>query len=141
MVFVSKRGSRQNLQRSLLLKLHMMNVSLKLSYTGVSISDNHWFFCFTTGIFTVDTPLEYNVLLNASSPALLVKPAGRAHFAFVDGLDPFTLYEIRIQACQNGKRFFKRLTSVTGRKWRFARQIQLSRTDKILFLHQSEVFT
>ncbi|XP_040553355.1 usherin isoform X3 [Gallus gallus] len=54
------------------------------------------------GIFTVDTPLEYNVLLNASSPTLLVKPAGRAHFAFVDGLDPFTLYEIRIQACQNG---------------------------------------
>ncbi|XP_040523225.1 usherin isoform X4 [Gallus gallus] len=55
-----------------------------------------------SGIFTVDTPLEYNVLLNASSPTLLVKPAGRAHFAFVDGLDPFTLYEIRIQACQNG---------------------------------------
>ncbi|XP_065600248.1 usherin [Cyrtonyx montezumae] len=54
------------------------------------------------GIFTVDTPLEYNVLLNASSPTLLVKPAGRAHFAFVGGLDPFTLYEIRIQACQNG---------------------------------------
>ncbi|OXB77922.1 UNVERIFIED_CONTAM: hypothetical protein H355_015208, partial [Colinus virginianus] len=54
------------------------------------------------GIFTVDTPLEYNVLLNASSPTLLVKPAGRARFAFVGGLDPFTLYEIRIQACQNG---------------------------------------
>uniref|UniRef100_A0A8B9U5J2 Usherin n=1 Tax=Anas zonorhyncha TaxID=75864 RepID=A0A8B9U5J2_9AVES len=56
----------------------------------------------TPGIFAVSTPLEYNILLNASSPALLVKPAGQEHFAFVDGLDPYTLYEIRLQACQNG---------------------------------------
>ncbi|NXO10183.1 USH2A protein, partial [Oriolus oriolus] len=54
------------------------------------------------GMFIVNVPLEYNILLNASSPALLVKPVGRAHFAFVDGLDPYTLYEIRIQACQSG---------------------------------------
>uniref|UniRef100_A0A8B9DD56 Usherin n=1 Tax=Anser cygnoides TaxID=8845 RepID=A0A8B9DD56_ANSCY len=51
---------------------------------------------------TLYTPLEYNILLNASSPTLLVKPAGQADFAFVDGLDPYTLYEIRLQACQNG---------------------------------------
>uniref|UniRef100_A0A8B9SU76 Usherin n=1 Tax=Anas platyrhynchos TaxID=8839 RepID=A0A8B9SU76_ANAPL len=57
----------------------------------------------TPGIFAVSTPLEYNILLNASSPALLVKPAGQEHFAFVDGLAPYTLYEIRLQACQNGK--------------------------------------
>uniref|UniRef100_A0A663LW22 Usherin n=1 Tax=Athene cunicularia TaxID=194338 RepID=A0A663LW22_ATHCN len=54
------------------------------------------------GIFIARVPLEYNILLNASSPTLLVKPVGHAHFAFVDGLDPYTLYEIRIQACQNG---------------------------------------
>ncbi|NXL36266.1 USH2A protein, partial [Glaucidium brasilianum] len=54
------------------------------------------------GIFIASVPLEYNILLNASSPTLLVKPVGRTHFAFVDGLDPYTLYEIRIQACQNG---------------------------------------
>ncbi|NXU70580.1 USH2A protein, partial [Oreotrochilus melanogaster] len=54
------------------------------------------------GIFIVNVSLEYNILLNASSPTLLVKPVGRAHFALVDGLDPYTLYEIRIQACQNG---------------------------------------
>lgn len=35
-----------------------------------------------------------------------MKPAGQEHFAFVDGLDPYTLYEIRLQACQNGKSFF-----------------------------------
>uniref|UniRef100_A0A8B9DBN8 Usherin n=1 Tax=Anser cygnoides TaxID=8845 RepID=A0A8B9DBN8_ANSCY len=56
----------------------------------------------TPGVFAVSTPLEYNILLNASSPTLLVKPAGQADFAFVDGLDPYTLYEIRLQACQNG---------------------------------------
>ncbi|XP_055581897.1 usherin [Falco cherrug] len=54
------------------------------------------------GIFIVNVPLEYNILLNASSPTLLVKPVGQALFTFVDGLDPYTLYEIRIQACQNG---------------------------------------
>uniref|UniRef100_A0A8B9CDD6 Usherin n=1 Tax=Anser brachyrhynchus TaxID=132585 RepID=A0A8B9CDD6_9AVES len=56
----------------------------------------------TPGVFAVSTPLEYNILLNASSPTLLVKPAGQADFASVDGLDPYTLYEIRLQACQNG---------------------------------------
>ncbi|KAM9016840.1 usherin [Ara ararauna] len=54
------------------------------------------------GIFIINVPLEYNILLNASSPTLLVKPVGHAQFALVHGLDPYTLYEIRIQACQNG---------------------------------------
>uniref|UniRef100_A0A8C6NEI0 Usherin n=1 Tax=Melopsittacus undulatus TaxID=13146 RepID=A0A8C6NEI0_MELUD len=63
------------------------------------------------GIFIIDVPLEYNILLNSSSPTLLVKPVGHALFALVHGLDPYTLYEIRIQACQNGKMIFKVLTA------------------------------
>lgn len=37
----------------------------------------------------------------------MVKPVGRANYAFVDDLDPYTQYEIRIQACQNGKMILK----------------------------------
>ncbi|XP_039386307.1 usherin [Mauremys reevesii] len=56
----------------------------------------------TPGIFNTNMPLEYNVLLNAGSTSPLVRPVGRPHFVLVDGLDPYTHYEIRIQACQNG---------------------------------------
>ncbi|XP_009864107.1 PREDICTED: usherin-like [Apaloderma vittatum] len=54
------------------------------------------------GMFIVGVPLEYNILLNATGPTPLVKSVGHTHFAFVDGLDPYTLYEIRVQACQDG---------------------------------------
>uniref|UniRef100_A0A8D0L665 Usherin n=1 Tax=Sphenodon punctatus TaxID=8508 RepID=A0A8D0L665_SPHPU len=55
----------------------------------------------TPGSFNINMPLEYNVLLNAGSISPRVKPVGRPHFILVDGLDPYTQYEIRIQACQN----------------------------------------
>lgn len=74
-------------------------------------------------------PLEYNILLNASSPTLLVKPVGRAHFAVVDGLDPYTLYEIRIQACQNGKVILKD-TSATGIEWKGIEHFQIDSTQQ-----------
>lgn len=57
-------------------------------------------------------PLEYNILVNASSPSLLVKPVGHARYGILDGLDPYTQYDIRIQACQNGKMILKTHLSV-----------------------------
>ncbi|XP_053139313.1 usherin [Hemicordylus capensis] len=53
------------------------------------------------GSFKSNMPLKYNVLLNAGSTSPLVKPVGQPNFALLEGLDPYTQYEIRIQACQN----------------------------------------
>ncbi|XP_070813494.1 usherin [Pituophis catenifer annectens] len=53
------------------------------------------------GSFKSNVPLEYNILLDAGSTAPLVKPVGQPKFIVLDGLDPCTQYEIRIQACQN----------------------------------------
>uniref|UniRef100_A0A8C6X579 Usherin n=1 Tax=Naja naja TaxID=35670 RepID=A0A8C6X579_NAJNA len=49
----------------------------------------------------INVPLEYNVLLDAGSTSPLVKPVGEPKFILLNGLDPCTKYEIRIQACQN----------------------------------------
>ncbi|XP_039192169.1 usherin isoform X7 [Crotalus tigris] len=53
------------------------------------------------GSFKSNVPLEYNILLDAGSASPLVKPVGQPKFLLLDGLDPCTQYEIRIQACQN----------------------------------------
>ncbi|XP_042331708.1 LOW QUALITY PROTEIN: usherin [Sceloporus undulatus] len=53
------------------------------------------------GSFKINVPLKYNVLLNAGSTSSLVKPVGQPTFTLLDGLDPYTQYEIRIQACQD----------------------------------------
>ncbi|XP_013916323.1 PREDICTED: usherin-like [Thamnophis sirtalis] len=53
------------------------------------------------GLFKSNVPLEYNILLDAGSTSSLVKPVGQSNFTVLDGLDPCTQYEIRIQACQN----------------------------------------
>uniref|UniRef100_A0ABM5FBM8 Usherin n=1 Tax=Pogona vitticeps TaxID=103695 RepID=A0ABM5FBM8_9SAUR len=53
------------------------------------------------GSFKTNTPLKYNILLNAGSTSPLVKPVGQPNFALLDGLEPYTEYEIRIQACQD----------------------------------------
>ncbi|KAG7465654.1 hypothetical protein MATL_G00155810 [Megalops atlanticus] len=53
-------------------------------------------------VFNSSLPLEYNVLLNAGSDQALIRAAGRDQFLLLDGLDPFTWYQIRVQACQQG---------------------------------------
>lgn len=50
-------------------------------------------------------PMEYNVLLNAGSIAPLTSSVGHHQSILLENLAPFTQYEIRIQACQNGKSF------------------------------------
>nr|XP_056708935.1 usherin [Euleptes europaea] len=53
------------------------------------------------GLFKTNVPLKYNILLNAGSISPLIKSVGQPNFALLNGLDPYTQYEIRIQACQN----------------------------------------
>ncbi|XP_060102758.1 usherin [Heteronotia binoei] len=53
------------------------------------------------GLFKTNMPLKYNILLNASSTSPLIKSVGQPNFALLNGLDPYTQYEIRIQACQD----------------------------------------
>ncbi|XP_056671903.1 usherin isoform X2 [Monodelphis domestica] len=47
-------------------------------------------------------PLQYNVLLNPGSVEPLIYPVGHHHLTVVKNLTPYTQYEVRIQACQNG---------------------------------------
>nr|XP_004672060.2 usherin [Jaculus jaculus] len=54
------------------------------------------------GIFIPDIPVEYNVLLNGGSVTPLTFSAEHRQSALLENLVPFTQYEIRIQACQNG---------------------------------------
>ncbi|KAM6217822.1 usherin isoform 2-T2 [Rhynchocyon petersi] len=54
------------------------------------------------GILNPQIPVDYNVLLNAGSEAPLVFPVGHHHSILLENLTPFTPYEIRVQACQNG---------------------------------------
>ncbi|XP_045715406.1 usherin [Phyllostomus hastatus] len=54
------------------------------------------------GILIPQMPVEFNVLLNAGSEAPLSFPAGHRRSVLLENLTPFTQYEIRIQACQNG---------------------------------------
>uniref|UniRef100_A0A8D0R6P0 Usherin n=1 Tax=Sus scrofa TaxID=9823 RepID=A0A8D0R6P0_PIG len=54
------------------------------------------------GIFVPKMPVEYNVLANPGSVAPLISSVGQNQSTLLENLDPFTQYEIRIQACQNG---------------------------------------
>ncbi|XP_004439711.1 PREDICTED: usherin [Ceratotherium simum simum] len=54
------------------------------------------------GILVPKMPVEYNVLLNAGSIAPLTSSVGCHQSTLLENLAPFTQYEIRIQACQNG---------------------------------------
>ncbi|KAM4814939.1 usherin-like, partial [Thomomys bottae] len=47
-------------------------------------------------------PVEYNVLLNVGSVTPLTFSVGHSQSALLEKLSPFTQYQIRIQACQNG---------------------------------------
>ncbi|KAL7861387.1 hypothetical protein SRHO_G00128280 [Serrasalmus rhombeus] len=52
------------------------------------------------GVYNTSLPIEYNVLLNAGTERPLFRPAGSDQFLLLDGLDPYTTYYIRVQACQ-----------------------------------------
>ncbi|XP_016124971.1 usherin [Sinocyclocheilus grahami] len=52
------------------------------------------------GVYNSSGPLEYNVLLNAGTERPLIRPAGPEHFLLLQGLDPYTVYHIQVQACQ-----------------------------------------
>ncbi|XP_016350129.1 usherin-like, partial [Sinocyclocheilus anshuiensis] len=52
------------------------------------------------GVYNSSAPLEYNVLLNAGTERPLIRPAGPEHFLLLQGLDPYTVYHIQVQACQ-----------------------------------------
>ncbi|XP_004700202.1 usherin [Echinops telfairi] len=54
------------------------------------------------GILIPQMPVDYNILLNAGSDTPLTSPVGHHHSILLENLAPFTQYEIRIQACQNG---------------------------------------
>ncbi|XP_004685295.1 PREDICTED: LOW QUALITY PROTEIN: usherin [Condylura cristata] len=56
----------------------------------------------SSGILIPKVPIEYNVLLSAGSPAPRTSSASHHQSILLENLAPFTLYEIRIQACQNG---------------------------------------
>ncbi|KAM8817678.1 usherin isoform 1-T1 [Rhynchonycteris naso] len=54
------------------------------------------------GILLPEMPVEYHILLNAGSMAPLSSSVGQRQSSLLENLAPFTQYEIRIQACQNG---------------------------------------
>ncbi|XP_074481361.1 usherin [Sebastes fasciatus] len=45
-------------------------------------------------------PINYNILLNPGSDGAILHPAGQDRHLTVTGLEPFTAYYIRVQACQ-----------------------------------------
>ncbi|XP_003474286.2 usherin isoform X2 [Cavia porcellus] len=54
------------------------------------------------GILIPQIPVEYHVLLNDGSVTPLTFSVGHLQSTLLENLAPFTQYEIRIQACQNG---------------------------------------
>ncbi|XP_053463887.1 usherin [Nycticebus coucang] len=54
------------------------------------------------GILLPGIPVEYSVLLSGGSVTPLVLPVSHHQSTLLETLTPFTQYEIRIQACQNG---------------------------------------
>ncbi|XP_049320201.1 usherin isoform X1 [Astyanax mexicanus] len=52
------------------------------------------------GVYNSSLPVEYNLLLNAGTERPLFRPAGQDRFLLLNGLDPYTVYHIRVQACQ-----------------------------------------
>ncbi|XP_053568734.1 usherin [Bombina bombina] len=56
----------------------------------------------TPGTFDAKVNLKYNILLNACATDSQVYAAGEEHFIILEDLNPYTQYNIRLQACQNG---------------------------------------
>lgn len=80
-------------------------VKLKTQITSFSS-----FFFFTAQLNSSE-PVNYMVLLNPESDGAILRPAGQDRQLTVMGLEPFTAYHIRVQACQTGK-YSMVLTSV-----------------------------
>ncbi|KPP71102.1 usherin-like, partial [Scleropages formosus] len=53
-------------------------------------------------VFNASVPLEYNILLNPGSEQALIHTARENQSLMLENLEPFTQYEIRVQACQHG---------------------------------------
>ncbi|XP_072555094.1 usherin isoform X5 [Paramormyrops kingsleyae] len=53
-------------------------------------------------VFSDSLPLEYSVLLNPGSERTPIRAAGHGQALELEGLQPFTDYEVRVQACQEG---------------------------------------
>ncbi|XP_045063342.1 usherin [Coregonus clupeaformis] len=52
------------------------------------------------GVFNTSLPLYYNILLNPGSARSVMRTVGQDQYLSVSGLDPYTQYHIRVQACQ-----------------------------------------
>ncbi|GAA6098731.1 usherin [Tachysurus ichikawai] len=52
------------------------------------------------GVYNSSLPLDYSAMLNAGTERPLSRSAGPHQSLLLDGLDPYTTYEIRVQACQ-----------------------------------------
>nr|XP_009291422.1 usherin [Danio rerio] len=52
------------------------------------------------GVYNLSFPLEYNILLNAGTERPLIRSAGLEQFLLLQGLDPYTIYHVQVQACQ-----------------------------------------
>lgn len=63
-------------------------------------------FSFSTVHFNSRQPVTYNILFNPGSNSSIVHHAGKDLRRIVTGLEPFTTYSIRVQACQIGKCLF-----------------------------------
>ncbi|XP_040841245.1 usherin [Ochotona curzoniae] len=71
---------------------------------NVTVMGPHSIFAAWTvpGILIPQIPVEYNVLLNDGNVTPLTFSTGHHLSTLLENLAPFTQYEIRIQACQNG---------------------------------------
>ncbi|XP_061735051.1 usherin isoform X2 [Nerophis ophidion] len=52
--------------------------------------------------FSISQPMHYNILLNPGSNSATMHPTGQHLNLTVKGLQPFTTYLVRVQACQSG---------------------------------------
>ncbi|KAL0969312.1 hypothetical protein UPYG_G00225390 [Umbra pygmaea] len=69
---------------------------------NVSVSGPHSLFVSwkRPGVFNAGLPLSYNILLNPESSMSVIRAVGQDQFFNVSGLDPYTQYHLRVQACQ-----------------------------------------
>lgn len=70
--------------------------------TGKFDSAGQSFCLVSLGVYNSSLPIDYSVLLNAGTERPLSRSAGPHQFLLLDGLDPYTTYDIRVQACQAG---------------------------------------
>ncbi|KAG9336278.1 hypothetical protein JZ751_002625 [Albula glossodonta] len=100
---IVRAGQSQSYQEGGALSLQTdREVDVTSQNTSALLSGRIMFLYDPREVFNTNLPLEYNVLLNAGSEQALIRAAGRDQFLLLEGLEPFTPYQIRIQACQQG---------------------------------------